>query len=133
MVSLLKKFVLRILGVYVALEVTALLLLALLVNTESYSNLNAMEKARILSLVTWFEDRYEFHPYLNYSQKNIDESVRLKAIKNSEKNIFHLAIQGGSFAMYFSDYLETEGAKKSLDLLAQELGYKSIQVINMAA
>ena len=118
----------------VLLEVLAGIILIVLINFESYQDHRVMGKAQLLSHVSWFEDRYEYHPYLSYAQKKIDELVRIESVDGrNDPDTLRLAIQGGSFAMFFADFLEERQTKEILKELAQELGFKDINVINMAS
>lgn len=125
-----KRLLLGLIAAFIILEVIAGIILIILINFKSYQDFKSIGKAELLSYVSWFDDRYEYHPFLGYAQKKVDENVRL-APHDPEK--LRLAIQGGSFAMFFADFLKSPKAKESLDNLAADLGYKDIVIIDMAA
>lgn len=122
---------------FIALELVAGLFLIILINFKSYRDFNTLKKAQHLSHLNWFEERYDFHPFLNYAQKRIDDKVRLFQNLPSDQKVLRLAIQGGSFAMYFSDYLTDgpfpEKVNEGLSKIIKDSPYEKVEIINMAA
>ena len=113
----------KIIGLFaalIAIEILSLIVIQLFLrqSVHDWKNYDLYQNRR---LMTWFDKKNSYHPYLTYMSKDLERDSTKKL---NHESTFYVGIIGGSFAHYLARYLKSEEGLEKVESFRQSIGLK---------